>query len=379
MWYNAQNMKKAFTLVELLIVVLVLATLMSIVFRLSSIGSDATKRSTTIDRLQRLENCLSGYYAAFGSYPPVRLHNSRDFRLKTSEKHHVQSYDQYVSGNGLEWNSVKAACMAQPVGCEYPFPNSSTWETYIEALSDMLVKEAEENGGTASDYTFTCKYSGGNWSKEIEWRDAQYFKFGLLSYLMPRYLFMLGYSKPGYPGEGCNIEYRKYVQWTSNNTEPCDAMDGSRMSWQQVQQYATSGQQDQIARVANIPSQAACARWMANLEGIVWSTKEMQFYGVSSAFGWIDKGVVQTTIHGRGDYENDNTSGQYVLDWARVVDGWYNDFYYYSPAPYQSYVLWSGGPNGYTFPPWVDRTKLDSNVRATVEDWTADDIVGMSN
>ena len=74
-------MKKAFTLVELLIVVVVLVTLMAVTFRLSSIGSNQTARNKTVSRLQKLENCLSGYYAAFGTYPPVRLHGSRNYTL----------------------------------------------------------------------------------------------------------------------------------------------------------------------------------------------------------------------------------------------------------------------------------------------------------
>ena len=60
-------MKKGFTLVEMLIVVVVLVTLMTITFRLTSLGRDQTDRNKTIARLQRLENALSGYYAAFGS------------------------------------------------------------------------------------------------------------------------------------------------------------------------------------------------------------------------------------------------------------------------------------------------------------------------
>ena len=64
-------MKRGFTLIELMVVMAVLVTLMAIMFRISGIGADADNRTRTIVRLQRLENCLSGYYAAFGSYPPV--------------------------------------------------------------------------------------------------------------------------------------------------------------------------------------------------------------------------------------------------------------------------------------------------------------------
>ena len=59
-------MKKAFRLVEMLVVVVVLVTLMSIVFKLGNVGDSSEKRTTTISRLQKLENCLSGHYAAAG-------------------------------------------------------------------------------------------------------------------------------------------------------------------------------------------------------------------------------------------------------------------------------------------------------------------------
>ena len=85
-------MKKGFTLVEMLIVVTVLITLMGMVFRLGSLGGDSTRRNVTISRLQRVENCLSGYYAAFGSYPPVKLHGTRNIYAKANS-HGIQSED----------------------------------------------------------------------------------------------------------------------------------------------------------------------------------------------------------------------------------------------------------------------------------------------
>ena len=63
-------MKKAFTIIEMLVVVVVIATLMTIVFRLSSIGEDSEYHNRTIVRMQKLENCLSGYYA-FGILEPA--------------------------------------------------------------------------------------------------------------------------------------------------------------------------------------------------------------------------------------------------------------------------------------------------------------------
>ena len=77
-------MKKAFTLVEMLVVVVVIVTLMTMTFRLSSIGDDSRRRNETLSRMNRIENCLSGYYAAFGGYPPVALHGTRNIYAKVS-------------------------------------------------------------------------------------------------------------------------------------------------------------------------------------------------------------------------------------------------------------------------------------------------------
>ena len=78
-------MKKSrgFTLIELLIVTVIIVTLMAIVFRLAGTGGESTARAKTLARLQKLSNALSGYYAAFGSYPPVPLQGrSRDIYRK---------------------------------------------------------------------------------------------------------------------------------------------------------------------------------------------------------------------------------------------------------------------------------------------------------
>jgi len=60
-------------------------------------------------------------------------------------------------------------------------------------------------------------------------------------------------------------------------------------------------------------------------------------------------------------------------------DGWWRDIYYYSPEPYQTYTVWSAGPNGRTFPPWISRDSLGSEANRCVAAWTVDDIIHMSN
>ena len=90
--------KSGFTLIELLVVTVVVVSLMAIVFRLSGIAGGATDQQETVSRMQKLENCLSGYYAAFGSYPPVPLQGaSRNIYREVDSKHPtIQTDDEEI-------------------------------------------------------------------------------------------------------------------------------------------------------------------------------------------------------------------------------------------------------------------------------------------
>lgn len=394
-------MKKAFTLIELLIVVVVLVTLMTMTFRLTSIGADQSNRNTTVTRLQKLENCLSGYYAAFGTYPPVRLHGSRNYRLKVSD-HGIQNTDgededlnwswfnadshSVTSSQDEEedWLKVQAACKAQPVDCRFPFPQDDRWQSLAQAVSDELKRRASTSKDLSDEkkrifengFTIDLAGSLGPYNNDAEWRDVQIFQFGLMSFLLPRYLVMMD-SEPSL--------YRDHAQWTDNNTLPCDPMTGVAYgSWQALQDKATSEKARDLAHVANIPSQAVCARWMPNLESQCQCSHDFSLYGVSirdpnSASSGSIPVSFDLELYSPGGYANDSTSGQYILDSVTVMDGWNRPFYYYSPAPYQTYVLWSAGSNGKTFPPWVSRESLDAKANACVGYWTEDDIVNMSH
>ena len=76
-----------------------------------------------------------------------------------------------------------------------------------------------------------------------------------------------------------------------------------------------------------------------------------------------------------------NGKSDYLLNGMTVSDGWNHEFYYYSDTPYQSYRLWSAGPNGLTFPPWL-MEHLDSyspKEQETITGWTKDDISHLAN
>ncbi len=379
-------MKRAFTLIEMLIVVVVLVTLMSIAFKLSSIGGNEEARIKTITRLQRLENCLSGYNTAFGSYPPVKLHASRDIYLK-SDGYGRQDTSGGSSESTLSWENVKTACRAQPLGLECPFPDNANINKRIEELGEYAYSRAQqEEWKNPEKYNFKPMNSSlfSSYTKMSSWNEVQIFKFGVMSFLLPRYLVMM---------DGDKEFYKSYAQWKDNNSLPCDPWTGKRSEewsdWRDISTNNNSSAMETIAKLKAIPSQAVTARWMPNLEKMCSSSLARTLFGVqltesSSGYGgslstgaWHDEDQ-DGKAHMVGGYNS--TSSAYILDRITVVDGWSVEFFYYSLPPYQSYTLWSSGANKKTFPPWMDVSMLTSDSdRSTATTWMADDIIQMSN
>ncbi len=387
---------RGFTLIEMLVVVTVLVTLMTMVFRLSSVGGSSWRRNTTIARIQKLENCLSGYYAAFGSYPPVKVQGSRSIYYRT-DVHGIQSDERNEMPVSSIWNQVDAACKSQPVACQFPFPDD--YREVIEAVAETMRELSQEknadfynlwssDGGKTEDSDRMAKYAakfddggGGTGrfsSSDSDWRNVQVFRFGLMSYLLPRYLVMMGAADAFFNGN--------FKQWEANNSLPCDPLTGDRFSsWSElknyVKQYEQSGRASDLAKVVNIPSQAICARWMPNLESSCQCNRDFTFFGVNIKDS--DQGILNVQNRDIEIFSpqvgSNSTSDQYILDSITMQDGWGRDIYYYSPAPYQKYVVWSAGENGRTFPPWIPRKTLNSIDADTVANWTHDDITGMSH
>lgn len=386
-----------FTLIELLIVVVVIATLMGLIFRLAGVGSGQSARNSTITRMQKLEFALSGYYAAFGSYPPVPLHGSRDIRCRVNA-YGIQDVNSDRDARALKdiWPLVRAACLSQPVACEYPY------NTRSEKVQFMLeMKKLTYQGEQAAPYF------GGNIdlepqanalrnSRVSDWSQVQVFKFGVLSFLLPRYLFMLQGDENLYRVGGTYS-----AQWRSQNDirQLLDFETGAPVynDWTEVQSAtgqhqnmdndATYRSEDKYMKIARQTSQAVCARWIQALDGIVVGGQV--FYGVNTRldhssdkdYSWSEgeqeaQGMLAPIYSASGDY---NGSGQsYFLDGMTIRDGWGNDLFYYSPPPYHGYQLWSAGPNKKTIPPWIDIATFGTSDRQTAADWLSDDIVGLS-
>ncbi|MFA7684007.1 MAG: type II secretion system protein [Syntrophales bacterium] len=107
----------AFTLIELMVVIAVIGILIAGVFRLVSAAGTGNKKAETIARLERVQNALSGFYAEFGTYPPVPQHGSPDPYVEEAGRGGLRG----TTGTG----GIDAALRivrCQPVGESRPVP-----------------------------------------------------------------------------------------------------------------------------------------------------------------------------------------------------------------------------------------------------------------
>ena len=377
-------MKKAFTLVEMLIVVVVIVTLMTIAFRITGIASSARARNVTISRMQRLENALSGYYAAFGSYPPVGLYYSRNVYMRVDQRTGDQ---EGTEEEELKWPNVRWACRAQPVSASFPF--SKKKRAYVDACSKVVVKRCNSSEERYKGYADNSDILGGGfssldnpnmlsgWNTKESWHEIKVFQFGVMSFLLPRYMFMLdGIIGESGSGTEANI-LDDCKQWGASNRYPANPNNGS-----QITSWGTVMDPNKASLLKRMPSQSVCARWMPNFEdSLVCNDSHDRFFGVHVRETDGNEGTIPIeNPEALAQLIYDDGGKKYILDRITMVDGWGNDFYYYSPEPFQSYRIWSAGQDGKTFPPWypIEKLKNDSDKRLASE-WLRDDIMQMNN
>ena len=391
--------KQGFTLIELLIVTVVIVTLMGIIFRLAGVGSDSRLRAITIRRMQCLENCLSGYYAAYGTYPPVPLQGRSRSIYTSVDTYGVQKGNNEQKGS-LNPLRIHHACRAQPVAALFPPRKTGDWPKAMSSLSEACTYYYGKTAKYKNPFE-VIKNAGGiqvdntNWGESADGGDSvQIFQFGLMSFLLPRYFFMFTGDETFY------TSYNGKTQWGVNNQLPSRLDTGVPFAgWGEIRKIMGGNNTDgritdqDAGMVSNLTSQSVCARWMPNLQGIV--TGGDTFYGVSTAcsendddyfsipHGFTSDGIEygELHVHGRNGYAGESGSGGdlYILNCMTVRDGWHMDYYYYSEPPYQSYRLWSAGPNRRTFPPWYDMSQFSSGDISTIKGYIADDFVHLSN
>lgn len=356
--------KHAFTLIELMFVLLIIGILMSGVFMLMSVAAKHNDIARTKARIQKVQNAISGFYAAYGTYPPVELYNGTNPFGKFNSD--FENGGVAADGSSLNAKACRLACHAQPVSFEFPYPQKT------DKVINLLYGDAGIMGANQL-------YENAGSIPETSWSKIKMFKFGLMSYLLPRIEVVGAPSQGGGFSEDQPIQgFYQSKQWKANNKTSKIIGKGDVSSLLKALQSQRELENHEAAK------------WMPNLEHQVACFNKTLFNiplggGGHMADQDLD-GALQARLAEahepvgddnafRGPYSKGGGSDT-VLSCATVKDGWDQDLYYYSAPPYQSYRLWSAGPDGKTFPPWVPLESLSSTDRKTVAGWLEDDIVG---
>ena len=334
------NRKQAFTLVELMVVISVIAILMAASFRLMRAAAHAKKIAETKAKIQRLENALSGYYAHFGHYPPVAVYSSLNPLAATD-------YDS-IGGSfaANQWkDQARWAARAQPTSFEYPTPRSLT----TPMLRQMF---PNDNIMSINDLVPMIPKNLPNWSEGVK-----AFKFGLLSFLVPR-LEMTYYNDRLFSGGSTlplDLELFDNAQWRENNTgTPSGSLNDNKLE-------AMRQKENEI-----------CAKWLPHMEHTLnGKSEEATLLGVKLWTGASGPGGIKPRMTGAP------LNQMVAVLVSTCTDAWDNEFFYHSLPPYQSYILWSAGPNGETIPPWIKSTDNFYQMhKDEIPDMIDDDIVG---
>ena len=330
------NIRAAFTLIEMMVVVALIGILIGGIFRIIGMAASNAAEADTIQRIQRVENALSGFYAEYGSYPPVMRHGSGNPFEATQDEQNDSSYQGKSEEGKLLQRALRAAG-CQPMSFEFPSPQGM--DEYIAVrYAGQGIYSANQNVGAFN-------------ASENDWDEVKVFKFGVMSFLLPR-LQVVGspelIEREEYNDDTPKKELFQKQQWVANNK--------SQVNGKGTRSFRS---QDEYERV--------CARWMPNFEKILRGGKTL--FGINT--GEPDHGYPSfSSAYAQG------TGNRHVLLTMTVCDGYGNSLYYYSAPPFQSYRIWSAGKDGKTFPPWIslESTELSVDQRKWVNTWIKDDI-----
>ena len=277
--------QNGFTLIELMVVILVIALLAVMVFRMVAAVGKGNDKAETRAKLEKVGHALEEFRALYGKYPPV------------------PTYPDKCKKCGKEFNDAR-----QHMEYEYPMLDSRGWGD-----------TAERKRATAKLFLDYEKESG-----RIQWGEGSdrgiFYTFGLVSFFLPRYngtaargpQALAGLGSGGQDDGGALNQWQLYNKKNPNAKRVGDS-----------------------AKDMN-----ACRKILPYLDGGIDEAGNID-YGIITSPDWPD--------WGRSPARALNCGIKAIVVtnyYSTIKDAWMHELRYDSRAPYESYVLRSPGPDG---------------------------------
>ncbi len=252
--------KNGFTLIEMLVVVVVIAILAGLVFKMLGAGGTSSDKAKARRLVESMANAVEEYRSEYGRYPPVA-------RAKSGE---------------------------QPFGYEYP-GSIDNWT----------------RGGRAGTENLASQLS------QVSRNDATVFIFGLMSYLETRVGGRAEYAHKSLFQKGRNVTLGE-SHWLSQNSA----------------KYSSGLQREDITS-GNVSRRNG---WDANWNDAMDNPRDVR---AAKKIEPYIKDIRGTWLSCR-----EYNGVCYTNTLSTVIDPWNHQLNYRSDPPYDSYRIWSNGPDG---------------------------------
>ena len=279
---DERGRRSAFTLIEMLVVVVVIAILSGLVFRMVGAGGTGSDKAQARRKLEALANAIEEYRAEYGRYPPVaRVPDN-------NPKVHQPDYKS-------SWSSEERARKTyQPLRYEYP-PNTDRW-----------------TGGNPHSLATTLK--------RVPRTEATVFQFGLLSYLVTRVEGRAERAPKELFAKSSTISIEDDHWLSQNSSKNSNINDRTLRNWINNGKISRNSAWD--------PDKNCCA---------VDDPRDVR---AAKKIWPLLQGIVRTDECPETFRNFVYTNHQFT-----VWDPWGNQLNYRSDPPYESYRIWSIGPD----------------------------------